>query len=90
MFSTLPKTNFNFLVKFNLSSANAFNFDWSKNLLFGKGLKDKIFLGSVENIVGKGENAGYQHFSLSLNGILSIPKCYVSKGYFYRDCVVKG
>ena len=27
----------------------------------------KFCLGSVENIVGKGENAGYQHFLFSLN-----------------------
>ena len=40
IFSTLPKTDFNFSVKFNLSSANAFSFDQSKNLLFGKELKD--------------------------------------------------
>ena len=25
-------------------------------------LKNKFFLGLVENIVGKGENVGYQHF----------------------------
>ena len=38
MFSTLPKTNFNFSAKFDLSSANAFNLDQSKNLSFGKEL----------------------------------------------------
>ena len=40
----------------------------------------------VENIVGKGENAGYQHFLL-------FPTMF-SKGFLYRvikicDCVVK-
>ena len=40
MFSTLPKTNFNFSVAFNLSSANAFNLDQSKILLCGKELND--------------------------------------------------
>ena len=39
MFSTLPNTNFKFPAKFNLSSANAFNLDQSKNLSFGKELK---------------------------------------------------
>ena len=38
MFSTPPKPNFNFLFRFVLSSANAFNLDVSKFLLFGKGL----------------------------------------------------
>ena len=40
----------------------------------------------IENIVGKGENAGYQHFPL-------FPTLF-SKGFFFRvvksqDCVVK-
>ena len=38
MFSTLPETNFNYAVTLDLSSANAFNLDQSKNLLFGKEL----------------------------------------------------
>ena len=38
MFSTLPKINFNFLVPFILSSANAFNLDNSIILSFGKEL----------------------------------------------------
>ena len=40
MFSSLPKTNVNFLVTPTLSSANAFNLDQSKTLLFGKELSD--------------------------------------------------
>ena len=36
LFSTLPEINFNFSAKFNLSSANAFNLDQSKNFSFGK------------------------------------------------------
>ena len=36
MLVILPKTNFNFSVTFNSSSANAFNLDQSKNLLFVK------------------------------------------------------
>ena len=39
IFSTLPQTNFNFSVTFILSSANAFNLDQSKILLFGTELK---------------------------------------------------
>ena len=31
--------------------------------------KQKFFLGWIENIVGKGENAGYQHF-------LFFPQCF--------------
>ena len=48
MFSTFPKTNFDFLAKFNLSSANAFNLHQSKDFLFGKELKGlKIVIMSV-------------------------------------------
>ena len=47
--------------------------------------KFKFVLGRVENIVGKGENAGYQYF-------LFFPTVF-SKGFFLkviksRDCVV--
>ena len=85
--STLPKANFSFRVTLILSSANAFNFDKSKILLFAKELKafahDKInmteklkfHLEWVElNIVGKGENAGYQQFLLS-------PQCFQKDSY---------
>ena len=37
MFSTLSKTNFYFSVTYILSSANAFNLDQSKILLFSNG-----------------------------------------------------
>ena len=37
-FCTLPKTNFNLLVRFILSSAKSFSLDWSKILLFVKEL----------------------------------------------------
>ena len=40
MFSTLPKVNFNFSAKCNLSSANAFNLDQSK--MFGEELSDEF------------------------------------------------
>ena len=49
MFSTHPKTNSNFSIKFNLLSANAFDLDQSKILSFGQDLtlfliaRDKIF-----------------------------------------------
>ena len=38
MFSTLLKTKFNFSAKLNLSSANAFDLEQSKNVTFGKQL----------------------------------------------------
>ena len=50
--------------------------------------KKLIFVdGSVESIVGKGENAGYQH-------LLLFPQCF-QKAYFSKvieieDCMVKG
>ena len=47
--------------------------------------KMKFVLGRVENIVGKGENAGYQHFLL-------FPQCFQKAsctGSLSRDCVVK-
>ena len=44
MFSTLPKALFSFWVTFILYSANAFNLDWSKILLFGKELYNFLFL----------------------------------------------
>ena len=87
VFSIPPKTNFNFL----LSSANAFNlnqhkillfsrvlinyvpnaktFDWSKLKAFADDRLNvtqnvKVVFHRIENIVGKEENAGYQHFLL--------------------------
>ena len=62
-------------------SCQAFNplpndkmFDWSKLKAFADDKtnvteKLKFVLGRVENIVGKGENAGYQHFFL-------FPQCF--------------
>ena len=70
MFSTLSKTNYHFLAKLNLWSANAFNLVSSNILSFGKDLsklkavKDNYFIvaqlvpcffGRLENIVVKGE-----------------------------------
>ena len=47
----------------------------------------KFPLGRVENIVGKGENAGHQHFLL-------FPQCFQKTFFLFwvvksRDCVVK-
>ena len=61
-----------------LSPANAFNLDEAKILSSGKGLtlshKIPTFNdpkeGGFENISGKGENAGNQHFLL-------FPKCFL-------------
>ena len=44
--------------------------------------KFKFGLGKVENIAGKGENAGYQHFLL-------FPQCFQKPSVKSRDCVVK-
>ena len=49
-------------------------FDWSKLKVFAEdninvNKKFQFVLGRVENIVGKGENAGYQHFLL-------FPQCF--------------
>ena len=49
--------------------------------------KLKIVLSRVVNIVGKGENAGYQHFLLFL-------QCLKKKTFFFKiykswDCVVR-
>ena len=49
--------------------------------------KLKVVLGRVENIVGKGENAGYQHFS-PFSTMFS--KVFFSRGAISRDFVVKG
>ena len=66
--------------------------DWSKFKAFADDKMNvtkelKFVSGREENIVGKGENAGYQHFLL-------FPQCF-QKGFFQggvksRDCVVKG
>ena len=48
--------------------------------------KFNFVLGRVENIVGKVENAGYQHFIL-------FPQCFQNDSFLgslkSRDCVVK-
>ena len=79
MFSTLSMTNSGHSETFNLPSANAINlvnssqndniFNKSELKAFAddkinKIMKLKFNLKRVENIVGKGENAGYQHFLL--------------------------
>ena len=48
MFSILSRTDFTIWITFNLSSANAFNLDWSEILSFGKELK-KVPSNTVEN-----------------------------------------
>ena len=70
MFSTLPKTTFDFFIHvFNLS-ANALNVKQSKIFLLGKELSlyhtISIFnsgeIEAFENIAGNEEHAGNQHF----------------------------
>ena len=48
--------------------------------------KIELYYGSVENIVGKGENAGYQHFLLCRQ---CLQKVFYSRVVRSRDCVVK-
>ena len=69
----LQLTIFHFLSNLKLTSGNPFQFE---NLLFGKRLKNPL-----ENIVGKGENAGNQNLSpnlfyTSLNKIPSLSHIY--------------
>ena len=47
--------------------------------------KLKFILGTVENIVEKGENAGYKYFLLSCN----VFKGFIPQGIKCQDCVVK-
>ena len=54
------------------SKLKAFGEDKKKNVT----QKLKFAMGRVQNIVGKGENAVYQHFLL-------FPQCF-QKGYFVR------
>ena len=77
MFSSLPKTNFDSLVTFILSTTNSFNIDQFKILLFGK----ELTLHSIdtltherqtafENIVGNGKIDCNEQFLLS-------PQCFL-------------
>ena len=47
---------------------------------------NEVVSGGIENIVGKGENAGYQHFLL-------FPQCFqkvfLSRGVKSRECLIK-
>ena len=66
--------------------------DWSKLKAFADDKLNvaqnlKLVSGRVENIVGKGENAGHQHFLLFLQCLQKILSLMVVKS---RDCVVKG
>ena len=84
MFVTISKTNFIIDETFN-SLSNDKILDLSKLKAFADENLDvneklKFALERVENIVGKGENAGYQHFLL-------FPTMF-SKGFFLKstDC----
>ena len=62
--------------------------DLSKFKVFADDISQKLIfvLGWVENIVGNGENAGYQHFSFSHN----VFKSPFYKSHKTRDCLGKG
>ena len=66
-------------------------FDWSTLKAFADNKinltqKQKFFLGLVENIVGKRENAGYQHFLFFSHNVF---KRLYFQGCYKSDCVVK-
>ena len=63
-FNSLPNNKILDWSKLKAFADNKIN--WTENL--------KIVLGRVENIVGKGENAGYQHFLL-------FPQCFQKTFY---------
>ena len=60
-----------------LSSTHAINLDQPKNLLFDKELNVtqmmEFVVEVIENIVGKGESAGYQYFLL-----FTLPFCRIA------------
>ena len=62
MFSTLPKTSFNFSANFNLSSANALNLDQCENLSFGKELWVRV---EIKNICRR--ESGSNHGTCLIN-----------------------
>ena len=76
---TIRFTNVRILLSLRYANCDLFNslqndkiLDWSKLKGFADDKlnvteKSKFVLQRVENIVGKGENAGYQHFSFSHN-----------------------
>ena len=73
------------------SSPNDKISNWSKLKAFAEEKinvteKLKFFLGGVENIVGKGENAGNQH---SLLYPLCFQKSSFSRSLKVRNCLVK-
>ena len=78
----------------DLDASNPFNslpnnnfYDWSKLKAFADeeiyaNQKQKFFLGWVENLVGKGENAGYQHFLL-------FPQCFQKASFSWSELCAK-
>ena len=77
MLPPLLKTDFNICITFILSSANAFNWDESASLSSGKGFNHTILTFNNPKEVGsertaeKRDNAGYQHFLLFPQSLLS-------------------
>ena len=78
MFSTLSKIFQIIGATFNSLSSTK-NLDWSKLKAFADDKinvteKSKFVLGHIENIVGKGGNAGFHHFLL-------FPQCFQKASY---------
>ena len=68
-YSNIPVYTESYILSFALTLYQTTFFDWSKLNTFADYKinvteKLKFVFGRVENIVGKGENAGYQHFLL--------------------------
>ena len=74
MFSTQHTTNFNFPIAFNLLSANAFNLDQSKILLFGKDLIATFQLLSTASL-----NLGLSQTGVIGNGLRNLYLEYISE-----------
>ena len=75
-FNSLPNNKFLDWSKFKASADDKINVNEKFKFIFGR----------VENIVGKGENAGYQHFLLFPT---MFSKGFILKVIKSRDCMVK-
>ena len=87
MLSSLSRTNFNFLVRFILSSANAFNFDQSKNLSFGKELSlDKMSFLKGRNHYCRVERKQKGEDARNQSLLQSFLNPFPNKPWFLRVC----
>ena len=66
MFSTLLETNFNFSFMFISSSANAFNLEQSKNLLFGEELNSFCYSTDINSFMVKSKTVQDVTYSIEV------------------------